>query len=79
MRRFYVVTMWSGGKAGKRWKSLEEPQILPQGTGVEFRDLDTKLPVYLIGSISVEEYEEGLDEWRKNSDLPPGLGTQKTE
>ena len=61
METIYVITLWSGGKPGKRWKSIQEPQLLPNGTGIAFSDLETKLAVKLIGSISVEEYEQGLD------------------
>ena len=55
----YVVTMWSGGRASRKWKALEKPTSLPQGTGVSFTCLETGLGVELIGSISIEEYEAG--------------------
>jgi len=73
MQQFYIVTMWSGGRVNKRWKTLEEPELLAQGTGVRFTDLDTKLTVQVIGSVSVEEYEHGLDELRRAEDveIPP--------
>ena len=62
MKSIYIVTMWSGGTASKKWKSIEEPKLLPQGTGVEFFDTETKLKVRLVGSISIEEFESGLEE-----------------
>ncbi len=62
MRSVYVVTMWSGGKPARKWKSEREPAMLPQGTGVSFVSLDTKLPVQIIGSISIEEFESGKEE-----------------
>ena len=55
----YVVTMWSGGRPSRKWKSLQKPELLPQGTGVAFTCLETGLGVQLIGSISIEEYEAG--------------------
>lgn len=61
MQSVFIVTMWSGGVPGKKWKTLEAPELLPQGTGVSFRSLDTKLIVRLIGTISVEEYQQGAD------------------
>jgi len=60
METVYVVTLWSGGRPGKRWKTLGKPEILANGTGVSFTDLETKLGVTIIGSISVEEYEQAL-------------------
>lgn len=63
MKTVYVITMWSGGKAAKKWKSEEEPQILPQGTGVAFVSSETRLPVQVIGSISIEQYESGKEEF----------------
>ena len=74
MERVYVISMWSGGKAGRKWKSLEKPELLSQGTGVTFRCADTGMTVEAIGSISVEEYEQGkaavdgMDTWPE----PPG-------
>ena len=62
MRSVYVITMWSGGRPAKKWKSLEAPQQLPQGTGVDFINADTKLRVQIIGSISIEEFESGKEE-----------------
>ena len=62
MKSLYIVTMWSGGAASKKWKSLEEPKMLPEGTGVEFTDIETKLKVRLVGSLSIEEFETGQAE-----------------
>ncbi|MGC8738472.1 MAG: hypothetical protein ACP5UA_07475 [Candidatus Hydrogenedens sp.] len=62
MRTVYVVTMWSGGRPAKKWKSFEYPNLLPQGTGVEFVCCETKLKVQVIGSVSVEEYESGKED-----------------
>lgn len=62
MKSVYIVTMWSGGSAAKKWKSIEEPQLLPQGTGVEFSDIETKLRVRLVGSVSIEEFESGQED-----------------
>lgn len=62
MKSLYIVTMWSGGAASKKWKSLEEPRLLPEGTGVEFTDLETKLKVRLVGSLSIEEFESGTED-----------------
>ncbi|HOK09816.1 MAG TPA: hypothetical protein PLT82_09845 [Candidatus Hydrogenedens sp.] len=62
MRTVYVVTMWSGGRPAKKWKSFEYPKLLPQGIGVEFICCETKLKVQIIGSISVEEYESGKED-----------------
>ena len=61
METVYVVTLWSGGKAGKRWKSAAPPELLPSGTGVKFRCIETKLDVHVIGSVSVEEFEQAAD------------------
>jgi hypothetical protein len=55
----YVITMWSGGRPSRKWKALQKPTSLPQGTGVTFTCLETGLGVDLIGSISIEEYEAG--------------------
>lgn len=71
MKRRYIVTLWSGGQPGKKWKTEEEPQLLPTGTGVDFVDVSTKLPVRIIGDISVEEYEEGREEFEREPGLPP--------
>mgnify|MGYP006280235097 CR=1 FL=1 len=62
MRSIYVITMWSGGRPAKKWLSYEAPKALPTGTGVEFVNVDTKLLVRVIGSISVEEFESGREE-----------------
>ncbi len=61
MQRYYVVTIWSEGRPGKKWKTMEEPEVIPEGTGVFFRDMGTRLPVKVIGNVSIEEYEHGLD------------------
>ncbi|MDQ1255443.1 MAG: hypothetical protein QG656_33 [Candidatus Hydrogenedentes bacterium] len=61
LQTIYVVTIWSGGKPGRRWKTLKSPRLLPNGTGVTFRSLETKMKVHVIGNISVEEYEEGRE------------------
>jgi len=66
MRSIYVVTMWSGGRQAKKWKSDKEPVLLPQGNGVSFVNSETKLPVQIIGSISVEEFESGKEEIEGN-------------
>ena len=62
MKTVYVITMWSGGRPAKKWKSYEIPALLSNGTGVEFVNVDTKLSVKIIGSISVEEFESGKEE-----------------
>lgn len=62
MKSLYIVTMWSGGTASKKWKSLEEPKLIAQGTGVEFTDIETKLKVRLVGSLSIEEFESGTED-----------------
>lgn len=62
MKSVFVITMWSGGRSAKKWKSEKQPELLPQGTGVSFTCLETRLPVQIIGSISVEEYESGKEE-----------------
>ena len=62
MKIIYIVTMWSGGTASKKWKSIDEPKLLAQGTGVEFTDTETKLKVRLVGSVSIEEFESGQEE-----------------
>jgi hypothetical protein len=63
--KVYVVTMWSGGRPSKKWKSVRYPELLPQGTGVKFTCMETRLVVQLIGNVSVEEYEQGMPipEW----------------
>lgn len=60
MQRLFVVTIWSGGRACKKWKTAEKPELLPQGTGVRFVDIETRLSVEVIGTVSVEEYEQGM-------------------
>lgn len=78
MQRLFVVSLWSGGRACKKWKTTERPVLLPQGTGVRFTDLETKLSVEVIGTVSVEEYEQGLDfedfgaDFPSDSPRPPG-------
>lgn len=62
MKTIYVITMWSGGRPAKKWKSESEPEPLSQGTGVSFISTGTRLRVSVIGSISVEEYESGKEE-----------------
>ncbi|HEO70290.1 MAG TPA: hypothetical protein ENN80_03440 [Candidatus Hydrogenedentes bacterium] len=57
----YVVTLWSGSSASKRWKTAGKPGLLPNGAGVSFTDLNTGLSVYAVGPISVEEFEESLE------------------
>jgi len=78
MRTVYVVTMWSGGRPAKKWKSYEFPTLLPQGTGVEFICCETKLKVQVIGSVSVEEYESGKEDlemgvYREFNNEKPGI------
>jgi len=62
MKSVYVVTMWSGGRPAKKWKTEDRPQLLAAGTGVEFINLATRLKVNVIGSISIEEFESGKEE-----------------
>jgi len=62
MKSVFVITMWSGGRPAKKWKSAQAPELLPNGTGVSFVSIDTKLQVRIIGSISVEEFESGKEE-----------------
>lgn len=62
MKTVYVITMWSGGRAAKKWKSDSLPETLAQGTGVSFISMGTRLRVSIIGNISVEEYESGKEE-----------------
>ena len=57
----YLITMWSGGRAAKRWKTISPPEVLQNGTGVRFVNMSTKLSVEVIGSVSVEQFEEGSD------------------
>jgi hypothetical protein len=63
MKTVYIVTMWSGGRPAKKWKTLTEPEVLSNGTGVSLISLDTKLSVRVIGSISVEEFESGQEDF----------------
>ena len=62
MKTVYVITMWSGGRPAKKWKSELLPDPLEQGTGVSFISIGTHLRVTVIGSISIEEYESGKEE-----------------
>lgn len=62
METVYVVTVWSGGRIGKKWKTLERPALLSNGMGVSFTSIETRLSVQVIGNISVEEFEHGRDE-----------------
>lgn len=62
MQKVYLVTMWSGGRPAKTWKTVEEPQLLPDGTGIRFVSRESKLSVSVIGSISIEEFESGKEE-----------------
>jgi hypothetical protein len=86
MKSVFVITMWSGGRPARKWQSEEEPEVLPNGMGVEFVSRDTKLHVRLIGSISVEEYESGKEEiemggyyHRSESDPEPLRGSAPVE
>lgn len=65
MKTVYVITMWSGGRPAKKWKSYEKPQQLSTGTGVSFVSTDTRLEVQVIGSISVEQFESGKEEFEE--------------
>jgi len=62
MQTVYVITMWTGGRAAKKWKSFEQPELLPNGTGVRFVNSETKLPAQVIGNISIEDFESGRAE-----------------
>jgi hypothetical protein len=62
MRTVYVITMWTGGRSAKQWKSYEQPELLPNGTGVKFVNAETKMPVQVIGNISIEDFESGRAE-----------------
>lgn len=62
LKSYYLVTMWSGGKPAKKWLTDGAPEVLPSGTGISFIDIQTKLQVQLIGSLSIEEYESGKSE-----------------
>ena len=73
METIYLITVWSGGKAARKWKALEAPEVLPQGTGVTFQCLDTKLNVRVIGNISVEEFEQGAEAGEDIFGLAPGI------
>jgi hypothetical protein len=71
LEKVYVVTMWSGGRPSRKWKAAKKPELLAQGTGMRFTSLDTKLEVEVIGSLSVEEYEQGALETLFPDDSPP--------
>lgn len=62
MKSVYVITMWSGGRPAKKWKSDVHPELLSTGTGVAFVNAETRMSVRVVGSISVEEYESGKEE-----------------
>lgn len=73
MKSIYVITMWSGGRPAKKWKSETPPERLENGAGVRFISVDTKLDVEIIGNISVEEFESGraaLEMGEPLADLP---------
>ena len=70
LTKIYVVTMWSGGKASRKWKTTDAPELLPQGTGIRFTSLDTQLEVQVIGNLSIEEYEHGSEQLRMAVNLP---------
>lgn len=72
----YLVTMWSGGRPAKRWKTIQEPELLPQGTGVRFVNMSTKLSVSVIGSISIEQFEEGSELLEREASIIE-LGTNR--
>lgn len=79
MKTVYIVTMWSGGRPAKKWKTLAEPEVLPSGTGVCLVSLDTKLTVKVIGSISVEEFESGQEDFLAAYwEASPGASTPDT-
>ena len=65
----YLITMWSGGKPAKKWKTVDQPELLPNGTGVRFTNMATKLKVDVIGSVSVEQFEEGSDLLEKEASI----------
>lgn len=69
MRTIYAITMWSGGMPAKKWQSFQKPELLAHGTGIRFICRQTKLPVELIGSVSVEEYESGKDDIEEIRDI----------
>ena len=76
MKTVYLITLWSGGRPAKKWKAEVKPEPLPQGTGVSFISAGTKLPVSVIGSISIEEFESGKEELEMGiaaafADIPP--------
>ncbi len=65
----YLITMWSGGKPAKKWKSTIPPELLPNGTGVRFVNMSSKLSVEVIGSVSVEQFEEGSELLEKEASI----------
>jgi len=76
MKSVYVITMWSGGRPAKKWKSEEPPQPLPQGTGVTFTSVETRLEVHVIGSISIEQYESGKEEFELRTSRENGANDE---
>ncbi len=72
MKTVYVVTMWSGGRPAKKWKSDAAPEVLATGAGVSFVSMATRLRVTVIGSISIEEYESGKEEIEMGFGPAPG-------
>lgn len=81
MKTVYVITMWSGGGPAKKWKSDEEPKRLPEGTGVYFVSAETRLGVQVIGSLSIEQYESGKEEFAnrisREASLPSNEGEDR--
>ncbi len=78
MKSTYVVTMWSGGRAAKKWKTHQPPVMLSSGYGVEFVNEATRLKVQLVGNISIEEYESGKEDFESSffhdTEIPAGGG-----
>lgn len=72
LRNIYVITMWSGGRPAKKWHAYEEPEVLASGNGVAFTSVDSKLKVSVIGSISVEQFESGREEFEEVIKQIPG-------
>jgi hypothetical protein len=72
MKTVYVVTMWSGGRPAKKWKADSTPEVLPNGTGISFVNMATRLRVTVVGSISIEEYESGKEEIEMGLGPAPG-------
>lgn len=83
LRSVYVVTLWSGGMPSKTWKTLEEPELLANGAGVRFTNLQTNLRVQVIGDLTIEEYEQGsklLEKaWKaREFEIPPEARATET-